>query len=206
VIILIRHGQSTANADRLYVGRRDVALTDQGRAQALALRPTLSDVAEVWSSPLQRARETARLALPDFEPIIREEFIELDHGTFDGVSLEEFPQAEWREFESNYHHRLGGGESLAEVDARVWGALDIELDNPESLLHDPDRHLAIVAHVSPIKSALAWALGVEGMVTWRTYLDNCSQTIIHTRRGRPRLIRFNQIMASAYTQRSPSTQ
>jgi hypothetical protein len=64
VIILIRHGQTTTNAQRLLVGRSDPALTELGERQAISLRPLLTRVGEVWTSPLQRARATAALAIP----------------------------------------------------------------------------------------------------------------------------------------------
>ena len=65
---------------------------------------------------------------------------------------------------------IGNGESLASVDARVHAELDALLADPTSLLHRHDEHLAIVSHVSPIKSATVWALGVPGSVAWRMRL------------------------------------
>jgi broad specificity phosphatase PhoE len=52
VIIFIRHGQTTTNALRLLVGHSDPELTELGCAQAVALRPFLVGVREVWTSPL----------------------------------------------------------------------------------------------------------------------------------------------------------
>jgi broad specificity phosphatase PhoE len=62
VIILVRHGQTTTNASKLLVGRSDPELTELGTQQALALRPYLAGVEQVWTSPLRRARATAALA------------------------------------------------------------------------------------------------------------------------------------------------
>ena len=59
MILLIRHGQTTTNAQNLLVGRSDPPLTELGQRQARALRPLLDGVEEVWTSPLQRARSTA---------------------------------------------------------------------------------------------------------------------------------------------------
>ena len=62
VLILVRHGESVANAQGLLLGRTDAELTETGRAQALAARALLDGpVAEVRSSPLRRARDTAAL-------------------------------------------------------------------------------------------------------------------------------------------------
>jgi broad specificity phosphatase PhoE len=87
VILLVRHGQTTSNAARLLVGRSDPPLTELGERQAIALRPLLTNVREVWSSPLRRATATATLAFPATPAVIKESFIELDYGTFDGKEL-----------------------------------------------------------------------------------------------------------------------
>src|ERR1700722_18761854 len=72
VIILIRHGQSTTNELGLLVGRSNPPLTDMGREQARRPSAHLNDVREVWSSPLDRALTTARIALGHLEPVIKE--------------------------------------------------------------------------------------------------------------------------------------
>jgi broad specificity phosphatase PhoE len=193
VIILIRHGQTTTNAQGLLVGRSDPALTELGERQARALRPLLEQVSEVWVSPLQRARSTASLALPHVTQVVRESFIEVDYGELDGSPLSVVTGAQWQAFETDHNVVIGNGESLASVDQRVHAELDELFADRESLLHDDERHLAIVSHVSPIKSAVAWALGVPGSVAWRTRLDNGSITTIGTRRRSPTLIHFNMV-------------
>jgi broad specificity phosphatase PhoE len=193
VIVLIRHGQTTTNAANLLVGRSDPALTELGERQARALAPLLVDVVEVWSSPLRRARTTAALAMPHVEVRVVDAFIEVDYGHLDGQPLSVVTLDEWHRFETDHTSALGDGESLASVDQRVHAVLDELFADRESLLHDPDRHLAIVSHVSPIKSAMAWALGVPGSVAWRTRLDNGSLTTLATRRHTPSLIHFNVV-------------
>ena len=193
MIVLIRHGQTTTNAQSLLVGRSDPHLTELGRRQALALVPYLKDVREVWVSPLARARETAALALADFDAHVKESFVEVDYGDLDGQPLSVISSEGWRAFEHQHEMAFGGGESLADVDKRVHAELDALLDDESSLLHAPDRHLAIVSHVSPIKSATVWALGVSGSTAWRTRLDNGSLTTIGIRSGAPQLVRFNAV-------------
>jgi probable phosphoglycerate mutase len=193
MIILIRHGQTTTNAQSLLVGRSDPHLTPLGERQALALVPYLKGVDEVWVSPLARARQTAALALADFEAQVRESFIEVDYGDLDGQSLSVISPDGWRAFEHDHEVAFGGGESLAGVDRRVHAELDALLSDERSLLHSRDRHLAIVSHVSPIKSATIWALGAPGSTTWRTRLDNGSITTIGVRGNAPQLVRFNAV-------------
>jgi len=193
VIILIRHGQSTTNAAHLLAGRGDPDLTEKGERQAVALRPYLAGVCEVWTSPLLRARRTAALAVPSIEATVCEDFIEVDYGTLEGRPLSAVTAEQWRAFESDHTMALGDGESLADLDVRVHGRLEQLRGEATSLLHDPERHLAVVSHVSPIKSAVTWALGVAGSVAWRTRLDNGSITAITMRRGVPALVRFNTV-------------
>jgi probable phosphoglycerate mutase len=167
VIILVRHGQTTSNAQRLLVGRSDPELTELGERQALALRPFLADVKEVWTSPLRRARATAALAVPEITATVKEAFIEVDYGGLDGLPIGGLTGDQWRAFESDHCMALGDGESLASVDQRVQAQLDGLLADAHSLLPDLERHLAIFSHVAPIKSAVTWALGVPGSVAWR---------------------------------------
>ncbi|MEI6710551.1 MAG: histidine phosphatase family protein [Actinomycetota bacterium] len=193
MIHLIRHGQSTSNAANLLVGRGDTPLSDTGREQALALRPYLANVVEVWSSPLQRAKETAALAVPHIEAKVQEAFIEVDYGSLDGQPLSTISSEEWRAFEHDHDLAFGGGESLHQVDSRVHAALDELLEDTASLLHDSERHLVIVSHMSPVKSAVAWALGVPGSVAWRTRVSNASISTIVIRSGSPSLMHFNMV-------------
>ncbi len=193
MIILIRHGQTTTNARGLLVGRSDPELTELGERQARALRPLLDGVREVWVSPLRRARATAALAMPDHEAVVHEAFIEVDYGLLDGQPISVVSADQWRAFESDHDVALGDGESLASVDRRVHVELDALLADSSSWLHSPDQHLAIVSHVSPIKSATVWALGVAGSVAWRTRLDNGSITTIATRQRTPSLVHFNVV-------------
>lgn len=197
MILLLRHGQTTANAAGLLVGRSDPELTELGERQAVALAPLLGGVRSVWSSPLRRALATAALAIPGVAPEVHPAFIEVDYGTLEGRLVTSVSREQWREFEANHDVALGGGESLAAVDARVRDELEALVRDSASLLHHPTEHLAIVSHVSPVKAAALWALGVSGAAAWRTRLDNGSLTTIALRRARPMLVNFNVVPATS---------
>lgn len=81
---LVRHGQTTASAARRIAGGSNPPLTEVGRSEAAALRPTLDGHAfdDVWSSDLDRAATTARLAWgePRLDPRLRE----VDFGVWEG--------------------------------------------------------------------------------------------------------------------------
>jgi broad specificity phosphatase PhoE len=193
VIILIRHGQTTSNAARLLVGQSDPALTELGERQARALRPYLVSVKEVWTSPLQRARSTATLAVPNLEAIVKDPFIEVNYGSLDGQPLSLVSEEQWRAFEHDHNTAFGDGESLASVDQRVHLELGALLADQSSLMHNATEHLAIVSHMSPIKSAMTWALGVSGSVAWRMNLSNGSMTTIGSRMWTPSLMNYNVV-------------
>jgi probable phosphoglycerate mutase len=87
VLWLVRHGETDWSASGRHTGRTDVPLNARGREQAEALGLEFVTFAgtfdAVWTSPLGRARETARLAgFPDAVPM--EELIEWDYGEFEG--------------------------------------------------------------------------------------------------------------------------
>jgi broad specificity phosphatase PhoE len=195
VIIFVRHAESTMNAEGLLGGRSDPPLSALGETQARRLAPLLVDVAEVWVSPLQRARQTAALALPSLEATVNEAFVEVDYGDLEGQPFSVLVAERARTPDFGHTVAFGGAESLASVDRRVHRELDALLADTSSLLHSPSRHLAIVSHVGPIKSATVWALGVAGSTAWRTRLDNASLTTVGVRADVPQLIRFNVVSA-----------
>jgi probable phosphoglycerate mutase len=84
-IVLVRHGATEWSVSRQHTGRTDIPLIDEGRAQATRLRDQLGKwtFQRVLSSPLQRARETARLCGFD-KPQIVDALREWDYGDYEG--------------------------------------------------------------------------------------------------------------------------
>lgn len=175
MLILVRHGQTVINAGGLLQGRIDPALDATGERQAAALAVALAQRhpnARVVSSPLVRARQTAAAIAGALgaDVAIDERFIELDYGDFDGKAMHEIPDETWALWRRDPTFTPPGGESLVELDARVQPALaDLA---PDAL----DRDVIVVSHVSPIKSAVTWALGTGPESTWRCSLDRASIT------------------------------
>lgn len=182
MLILVRHGEATGNAAGLLLGRGEWPLTDQGRAQAEAVADGLRELAvrQVVTSPTGRARQTAEVVADacDAGPVVVDDrWIELDYGTLDGTPLREVPGDLWRRWQADPGVAPAGGESLADLGQRVRGACD-ELAAPGGPLRSPDDHRVVVSHVSPIKAAVAWALGADDGVAWRLYLAPGSVTVI----------------------------
>lgn len=183
-LIVVRHGRTEANASGLLLGRRlDPPLDDLGRAQATSLAPLVAGAARAVSSPLRRARETAAaLGLP---VEVDDRWAEIDYGELDGTPLSDVAADEWARWRTDVDHRPPGGESIAALGARVRAACDDLVE--EAAGHD----LVVVTHVSPVKAAVAWALGVGDAVAWRMFVAPGSLSRIGVGERGPSLHAFN---------------
>ncbi len=202
MIVLVRHGQSVANAEGRLVGRADPALTDLGRSQAVACGALLAREAQragrpparLLTSPLTRARDTAAALAacyrselggsPDVE--VDERLIELDYGALDLEPIEAVPAATWAAWRSDAGFRPPGGETLLELAERVQLLLAELPGGAET------GDVVAVSHVSPVKAAAAWAIGVGIEVSWRLSLPVASITRVSVGRTGPALVSFGE--------------
>jgi len=92
-LVLARHGQSVSNAVRRFQGAQDVALSPLGVRQAEALRHAVGRrrIAHVYTSPLERARRTAEIAVAglDLPLTVVDDLRELSLGEWEGCTVEE---------------------------------------------------------------------------------------------------------------------
>jgi broad specificity phosphatase PhoE len=169
MLILVRHGQTAVNAEGRLQGRIDAPLTDLGRRQAAASGSVLdpTKVRRVVVSPLRRAQETAAaFGLPTSVPVeVDERWVELDYGEWDGQPLRSMPTADWDTWRRDASFAPPGGESLVALEARVRAACE-DLRGEAG-----DGDVVVVSHVSPIKTAVAWALDIGPLAQWRMFLD-----------------------------------
>jgi broad specificity phosphatase PhoE len=194
VLILVRHGESTANAQGLLLGRTDAALTEKGRVQAAGVRRLLTTpVRSLRSSPLMRARDTADLLGLGLVPEIDDRWIEVDYGEFEAQPLSGLPAEVWQRWRTDPEFRPAGGETLAEVDQRIAAACDELFATKGSGARASDGDVVVVSHVTPIKAAVAWALGASAGLSWRLHLQTASVTRIGWGNGAPVLESFNEV-------------
>jgi probable phosphoglycerate mutase len=186
LITLVRHGRTVANAGGLLQGRIDNPLDDVGHRQARAAAAMIGPVDAVITSPLTRAVETAAAFTSAAVAVTDERWLELDYGDWDGRPVADVPADTWSRWRKDLSFRPPGGESLDELGARIRTALDDLVAAP------PGEHVVVVTHVSPIKAAVAWALGVGDEVGWRTFLDTGSITRLRVD-GRRALTAFNVV-------------
>ena len=166
VLFLVRHGQTAANAAGLLLGRADPPLTELGRRQATALAAALPVPSRVVASSLGRARETAAAFGQPVE--VDDRWVEMDYGELDGRPVGSVDDAYWARWRADPAFAPAGGESLAMVGGRVRSAC------AELAASAQGGDVVVVSHVSPIKLAIAWALGVSDAVAWRMYVADAA--------------------------------
>lgn len=166
MLILVRHGQTTANAQGLLIGRADPPLDEVGRAQAASLAEVAAGAGRVVCSPLLRARQTAAAFGLPVE--VDDRWVEMDYGTYDLTPIGDVPPEVWLHWRQDPSWSPPGGESLNAVGVRVRDACQALAE--EARVGD----VVVVSHVSPVKAAVAWALGVDDGVAWRMHLGTAA--------------------------------
>jgi broad specificity phosphatase PhoE len=110
----------------------------------------------------------------------------MDYGELDGRPATALDERTWRTWRQDPDFVPAGGESLSDVCARVHAAC-VELAEDAAR-----RDVVVVSHVSPIKAAITWALGVGHEVGWRMFLVDAAVCRIDTSGWVPQLLAFNE--------------
>ena len=156
-LILIRHGQTLGNLENCYIGSRtDEELCEQGRAELQNRR--FPAVRRVFTSPMKRCIQTARLLYPGIEPEIIPDFRECDFGDFEGMT---YADLNGREDFQRWVDSFGtlpfpNGESRTEVSERCLKAFD------DLLANRVDGDCAFIVHGTTIMSIMEAHAKPEG--------------------------------------------
>ena len=182
-IYLIRHAHPALppGVEKMCLGRKnDLPLSGKGHAQAQALAQRLASVPleAVYTSPLQRARQTAQAIAGDARPLhVLEDLIELDGGEWDGLTFEQLHE--------RYPHAFGpgakgacppGGESDEDGLARMLAALEYIAGRTESCA-------AIVAHSGVNRLLLCHLAGLAMTEKKRMGQDHAGVAVLAYRSG-----------------------
>ncbi len=169
MIYIIRHGQTELNRRQVLQGRSNACLNETGIAQAQQMASALAGVVfcRVFSSPLRRAVQTARIVAPNVEPEMDERLIEMDYGPYEGTDLTALPP-EVRTFFSDFIHNPApaGMEPLSSVKHRAG-----------SFLEDVKRlegNILISTHAIAMKGILEQLTPDSNGAYWSTYIGNCA--------------------------------
>src|SRR5438552_15864498 len=160
VVLLVLHGVPPPTAGKRAGRPAGLHLSDEGRKQAENAAERIAKIDKVvaiYSSPLERARETAGIIAKARHQAVRIErgLLELNIGKFTGMALKDAHKTdEWKAIQqhpSGFH--FPGGESFTEMQTRITRAIA-----PLAPRHG--GHIIVaVSHAHPIKAAVAHALG-----------------------------------------------
>jgi probable phosphomutase (TIGR03848 family) len=161
-LLLIRHGENDFLKQNRLPGRLpDIHLNEHGREQAAALAESVKafPIKAIYSSPLERAVETAEpLAQSLGQPIhIRPNLMDTDVGEWEGLHLRKLRKLPlWKQVQEQPSQvRFPGGESFLELQERLVREIDAI-----RLAHKQKDMLVVVFHADPIKLVLAHFLGL----------------------------------------------
>jgi probable phosphoglycerate mutase len=193
LILLIRHGLNDYVKKGLMAGRLpDVHLNENGRrqAQVLAERLAKAPIKAIYSSPLERAVETAvpLAAKLGLELQQRPGLLETDIGEWAGSSLKSLRRAKaWKVVQQSPSlFRFPGGETFAEAQQRIVGEL-LSL----CAQHSSKEMFACISHADPIKLAVAYFIGLPLDNFQRLGASPASITTLHIGEMGSQLVALN---------------
>lgn len=184
-LFIARHGETLANREYRFIGSRDEALSEHGQVQATQLADALAvfAIAAVYSSPMQRAWQTA-LPVAERHNLAVQRCDALREGSFgiwEGMTRAEV-QARSPEDARNFYRwerdanlAPPGGESLIAMQERVCAGVE------QLALAHPDQSIVLVSHVGPIKALICVALGVPISISPRLFLDPATISVVDWR-------------------------
>jgi probable phosphomutase (TIGR03848 family) len=180
IFLLIRHGENDYVRKGLMAGRLPgVHLNKKGHIQAQAVADKLvgAPVKAIYSSPLERAVETAEpisQAL-GLDVILRPDLIEVDVGDWQNQSVKRLSRQKIWKTVSHAPSRMQfpGGETFAEAQIRICNEIDFL-----SRQHGPKELVICVSHADPIRLAVAYFLGLPLDLFQRLYIAPASITVL----------------------------
>ncbi len=173
MIYLIRHGQTALNKANVLQGRSDHPLNEQGERQAAETGRLLQEQGirfdAVYTSPLIRAVQTARIIAGDAPLYVDERLTEMDYGPYEGLDLTRLPPEIVSFFRDFVHVPAPGGmEQLSSVVGRLGEFLE-ELKGSRA-----QGNVLISTHAIAMKGALEYLTPDSGGGYWSKYIGNCA--------------------------------
>ncbi len=198
LVLFVRHGRTPTTGTTLPGRAPGLHLSAEGLRQADAVATGLAGasagmpgggVAAVYSSPMERTRETAAPIARAVGRRVRTApgLIECDFGRWTGRRLKELSRLKaWRSVQRQPStFRFPGGESFAEMQARITGQV------AELVLEHPGETIVCVSHADPIKAALSAALGSPLDMFQRLVVGPCSVSAVLQTDDHPVVLSLN---------------
>ena len=177
MIIFLRHGQAENNTEKILAGRSPgVNLTETGIQQAEQTGKMLEllNVSKIYSSPIDRALQTAEIVGKhcDLEIIPDQRLIELDMGKFTKMPYDEIFAKHGNVFlkfyEGNDEVSENGVETFATVQKRVFDMVDFVVKNHKN------ENVVLVTHMDPIKAMIGRVLNLKPEILFELIIANAS--------------------------------
>jgi broad specificity phosphatase PhoE len=173
-LLLARHGATAATEEDRFSGSSGAELSAEGRWQAVRLGERLSqqNLTAIYSSPLSRALDTARIVAGHcrLDPIERDGLREIGHGHWEGLKREDVEQEfsdEYATWEADpFTFAPAGGESGVAVLARALPVIR------EIVTAHPGGQVLVVSHKATLRLVLSSLLGFDA----RGYRDRLDQS------------------------------
>jgi len=192
-VLLVRHG-TTATTGTVLPGRAPglhLAQTGLTQAENVALR--IAELAKkptaLYTSPLERARETAAPIAKALQlrAVLERGLLECDFGAWTGKKLALLAKKpEWRNVQqAPSSFRFPQGESFAEMQLRIWSTLE------RLAARHRGKTIVVVSHADPIKAAVTYAQGVPLDLFQRTVISTCSVSALAIGAGAPMALCVN---------------
>ena len=191
VLLLIRHALTDVTGKRLSGWTPGVHLNSRGRDQAedLAERLAPLNIAALFSSPLERCRETAApvAAQKGLKIQRRKDLGEVRYGDWTNKPLRQLMKtALWKTVQTNpAAARFPNGESLLECQTRIAAEAD------RIAAEHPDQMVSLFSHGDPIRLLLAHFTGVHADHFQRIIVSPASVSVVALGHGVPRIVRMN---------------
>ena len=172
MLYIIRHGQTDLNKKMMMQGRTDYPLNEDGSSQAAQAAVKLAEkgirIDKVYSSPLKRALQTAKLVAPDAELVVDEKLLEMEYGPYEGTDLRN-PAPELLKFLMDFVNVPApeGMEPLPDVVKRLGGFLERIKKEAET------SNILISTHAIAMKGALEYLTPSSKGSYWGKDIGNC---------------------------------
>lgn len=168
-IYLFRHGLTKGNLNAQYIGHTDLPLTTDSISSLKSIKAHkhYPEVDAVFSSPLKRCIDSAKIMFPKNNTLVIDDFIEYNFGEFEGLTAEELKDNE--DFKNWLHGDIYAaapyGESNAQFSHRICDAFEKVVDG---CVKTGTNNIAIVGHAGVLMTILAcYGLPEAPMAHWQ---------------------------------------
>jgi broad specificity phosphatase PhoE len=195
-LFLVRNADTDFTRDGRVAGRRDIGLSQAGRAQAGVLRDRIVasglELNEILASPLPRAVETAEIIASQLgHGVVRDpRLIDFDAGRWEGQSHKDIGASpDYQRFIANpVDESIPGGERIGDVRDRIVAAVSQALADNEL-----GANILLVSHAGPLRVLLAHYLGMNLVHYHRLRISPASVSILRfeSEHGVPRILTIN---------------